>query len=286
MNNVIHKFLEDSLNAIKKAIINNDFQTIYDLISFTPSLILRAEKRGIYFIGEITQMLFNLEAIDEYHVKTFQLLMENASIIPLTGKHCIPIAHALIIEYDFRPKPEIIELFGILMTSPYYSIDDWIEFKSITVEHLNSRHTVTIYGTALSLALHFKQTGIFAEILLRMGADVTYINWERVCFTTDKTKTLKSIALSGNIISPQQWLHLETVKLNAINEDTENLIDFLAAIRSKPLSIRNTMLHKIRKKLNRNERLQWALNDKIPESWAKENILFCEWLTFDILCEE
>ena len=75
MISVIHKFLEESLNAIQKAITNNDFKTIYELISFTPTLIIRVEKRCIFFLSEITQLLFNLESIDEHHVKTFKISM-------------------------------------------------------------------------------------------------------------------------------------------------------------------------------------------------------------------
>ena len=110
-------------------------------------------------------MIFKTEVINEHHIKTFKILMKNASIILLIANYCVPIAHALIVEYDFRPRPEVIELFGILMTNQYYNLNLWVEYKPITVEHLNTKHTISIYGTSVSLALHFKQTGIFAVIL-------------------------------------------------------------------------------------------------------------------------
>lgn len=179
------------------------------------------------------------------------------------------LLHWIIKLYSSYPSTYLVMVFKLLLTYSDIDINTLIVRigEAVCCEHSQGIDGIRPRGTPLSFSLEFKNTRVLSIILLKFGANPSYVNWQKITLNSSNEYFLKKLICAGHL--PPYLFEKLLIKANINNDKYYKLVMNFAmwvdnVMTEHSLTFKTAVTY--RDHLTKYERIDWVMTDTEPTS--------------------
>lgn len=252
--------LSRDLMELKRAVLFKKFNTALEVIQyidfkkFGEKLEHNSEPFLWFFVKySVGEVESEEKEISEVMLRLVQMTSGVNHIDSVWGS----LMHFLIYADHCTPTHSLKSLFQVLIRSNKCHINQEFQPKDTQTKTGQQvlKQQIKANGTALSFALELPNSNHYSEDLIRMGADLSTINWDNIYFAPEKVNSLKMLVLSGSPLpndfreyaDPSHDFEVEDNQIDYYIKEFNKFNQWLEKQKTTPLTLKQMARNTVRK---------------------------------------